>query len=416
MVKTTSPAKTSYFVRVLKKQQKADIGFWVFIRIYLYVQMKKIIIDCLPLQHQCCYPYAARFIINCHAYLLLNTEEAEWVFVMDKTYINNEWLKTIPGKNRLFKKIFPGRIGWKIWFGYQLPSLIKKYKADLLINTVGVAASASSAIAQCTWMPLIPANSKTKNETYFNFYKKRLTKTLQRSQLILTFSEKSRQQFVQQYGCNERSIMVVRGGAKEQCSILNWAEKENVKVKYAAGKEYYIVVSDSTDENLIHLLKAFSQFKKRQQSNMQLIFAGQGFRNDSRFIEKLETFKYRTDVHVYDSLSEDDFSKLISAAYGLVHPFQEDETGDMILNAFKANVPVIASDKGSLSEIAADAALYAGIHETELLAAQLMLLYKDENLRMQLIEKGKLQLQQFNWPESMERLQNVMMNREGQQS
>jgi hypothetical protein len=69
-----------------------------------------------------------------------------------------------------------------------------------------------------------------------------------------------------------------------------------------------------------------------------------------------------------------------------------------------------------LLEIAVDAALYANINETELLASQLMLLYKDENLRMQLIEKSKTQLAQFDRDESMEQLLNAMVQVANKQS
>jgi glycosyltransferase involved in cell wall biosynthesis len=180
-------------------------------------------------------------------------------------------------------------------------------------------------------------------------------------------------------------------------------------VRYAAGKEYYVVAVEEPKLDLINLLKAFSQFKKRQQSNMQMIFAGEGLKKDFGFIEKLETYKYRSDVHVYDDISEHDFIKLISASYAFIQPFNNDETGALILNAFKANVPVIAIEKENLREIAADAVLYADMSETESLANQLMLLYKDESLRAQLIEKGKLQWRKFSWERTIHQLHNLIL-------
>jgi glycosyltransferase involved in cell wall biosynthesis len=324
-------------------------------------------------------------------------------------------LKRIPLKSILFKKILPNRIGWKFWLDYQLPSLLKKHKADLLITTGGIASS--FAIAQCAWI----TNGSTsflskKNKSYFNFYKRRLKKTFDRSQMIFTCSEKNKQQIIQRHGFDEHSILVVRSFADERYHVLPWTEKENIKVRYAAGKEYYIIVVDSPQQNLIDLLKAFSQFKKRQQSNMQFVFIGEGLKNNPDFIEKLETFKYRSDVHVYDNLSEDDFIKLISGAYGLVHAFNEDETGTIILNAFKANVALITTDEGSLREIAADAALYVSNDQAGSLANQLMLLYKDESLHMQLIEKGKLQWQQFDRAKSMEKLLHAIVQTANKQS
>ena len=370
--------------------------------------MTRIMIDCQPLLQNFMNESSARFIMNCYEYLVQNKNDVEYWFIVDRTYSQNAYLNRITEKNIIFKKPFTNSIGWKIWLDYQLPSLLKKYKADLLINTGGIASA--SSIAQCTWMPVNPENNEPqKNKNYNGFYKRRLQKTLQKSQIIFALSEKKRQQITREYDFDSNKIIVARTAADERYRILPWPEKETMKVKYAAGKEYFIVSVDSAVQNLIHLLRAFSQFKKRQQSNIQLVFAGSGLKNELSFLERLETFKYRTDVHIYDNLNENDKTKLMAAAYALVHPFSDDETGSVVLNAFRANVPVIASDKGSLPEIAADAALYASPDDVELLAGQLMLLYKDEKLRLQLIEKGKLQYQLFNRNESMEKLYQAMM-------
>lgn len=370
-------------------------------------------IDCQPVLKNCLHPFSANFITGCHEYLLQNKCEADWVFILDRTYVDNESLKRIPSKNILLKKKFLP--GWKFWYDVQLPLITKKHKADLLITTGGIASA--SIVPQCSWMPdMQEENGSKKNKGYFGFYKKRIQKTLQRSQIIFVCSEKKRQQIVRENDFDKNTIMVVRSAADERYHMLPWAEKENSKVKYAAGKEYFIVAVNGLQQNLINLLKAFSRFKKRQQSNIQLVFVGKDLKMDTGFIEQLETFKYRSDVHIYHNFEEDEIIKLISAAYALVHPFDDDETGTFVLNAFKAQVPVIASDGGSLPEIAANAVLYASLHDFELLASQMMLLFKSENLCRQLVQKGNLQWQQFNRNRSMAQLYNAIMHAAGKQS
>jgi glycosyltransferase involved in cell wall biosynthesis len=142
---------------------------------------------------------------------------------------------------------------------------------------------------------------------------------------------------------------------------------------------------------------------------MQLVFAGNALENDIDFINKLETFKYRNDVHVYSLIAESETQKIISASYALVHPFAEDEIGASVLNAFKSNVPVIISTKSRLPEIAADAALYIGENIIDELSMQMILLYKDEKLRSQLIEKGKLQWQKFSQEKNITQLRNTIL-------
>ncbi len=377
--------------------------------------MTRIMVDCQQLLYNILPSQSSRLIMASHQYLLKNETGIEWLFIMDKSYLQNEWLKGIPKKNILLKKTFPNLVGWRFWLDYQLPILLRKYDADLLINTGGIAAA--SPVAQYSWMPAYAAYSgQKKNNSYIRFFEKRLAKTMDRSQMIVTFSEKKKQMLIQGYGGDISRMVVARSYPDERYRLLPWTEKENTKVKYAAGKEYFIVLVDSAQHDLIHILRAFSQFKKRQQSNIQLVLAGSALKSEPGFLEQLSTFKYRSDVHVYSDLAEDDFIKLLSAAYALVYPFDDEETGTIVLNAFKAHVPVIISDRGSLHEVAADAALYASIDDIELLASQLMLLYKDESLRNELIEKGKLQWPLFDQIDAMNKLKNAMMQAARNQS
>ncbi len=334
--------------------------------------------------------------------------EAEYLFVVGKNYEDNQLLKEIPHENIIVKKMLTSLIGWRLWYDHQLPSLLKKSGADLLITTGGIASS--SPIAQCIWISgLFENNNSKKAKTYFNFYKKRLVKTIERSKTIFMTSEKARQNIIDQNKANEEKVIGVTSWANEEVKLLSWAEKESIKTKYAAGKEYFAVDADNNQDDFIDLLKAFSLFKKRQQSNMQFVFAGDGRKNNIDFIEKLETFKYRSDVHVYNSISKSETLKIVSASYVFIHPFIEDEVGSVVLNAFKANVPVIISEKSDLHEIAADAALYADVNNIESLSAQLILLYKNEKLRSGLIEKGELKWQKFTRNRTIDKLHEAIL-------
>ena len=143
---------------------------------------------------------------------------------------------------------------------------------------------------------------------------------------------------------------------------------------------------------------------------MQLVFATRESVVDPFFLGKLESFKYRSDVHVCKNLDDEGLNRLISASYGLVHSFVTDESGHTILNAFKSQVPLIVAEDPVSKELAADAALYANGQDIELLAAQMMLLYKDEQLRKQLIEKGNARWKIFDGMNSLEQLYKAMQD------
>ena len=103
-------------------------------------------------------------------------------------------------------------------------------------------------------------------------------------------------------------------------------------------------------------------------------------------------------------LSEDDLVKITAAAYALVYPSLLEGFGVPVLEAMKCNVPVITSLGSSMEEIAKDAALYADAKNFEEIAGKMMLIYKDEKLRKELIEKGKIIAARYSWQRTAELL------------
>ncbi len=81
----------------------------------------------------------------------------------------------------------------------------------------------------------------------------------------------------------------------------------------------------------------------------------------------------------------------------MVYPSLFESFATQPLQAMKSGVPVITSTSGAMYEICGDAALYANYENFKDLAVKMMLIFKDENLRKTLIEKGKLHAEKYNW-------------------
>lgn len=157
------------------------------------------------------------------------------------------------------------------------------------------------------------------------------------------------------------------------------------------------------------LLKAFSVFKKRQQTNMKLVLTGRLAWKYESFTESLQTYKYRNDVVMTGYVPEDELVKIIGAAYSLVYPSLLEGFGVPVLEAMQSDVPVITSVNSSMQEIAKDAALYADATNFADIADKMMLLYKDEKLRNQLIEKGRLVATEYSWDKTANLLWNCIV-------
>ncbi|MCF8143841.1 MAG: glycosyltransferase [Deltaproteobacteria bacterium] len=76
--------------------------------------------------------------------------------------------------------------------------------------------------------------------------------------------------------------------------------------------------------------------------------------------------------------------------------------GIPLLEAFRAETPVICSDTTSLPEVSGDAALRCDPTDTHAMASLMIRIHEDENLRKCLVEKGKKRGSYFTWHRAAE--------------
>jgi glycosyltransferase involved in cell wall biosynthesis len=154
----------------------------------------------------------------------------------------------------------------------------------------------------------------------------------------------------------------------------------------------------------MNLLKAFSVFKKRMQTNMKLVLAGRLAWKYESFTESLGSYKYRNDIVLTGYVPEEELVKIIGAAYGLVYPSLLEGFGVPVLEAMQSNVPVITSINSSMQEIAKEAALYVNPDDHTDIADKMMLLYKDEKLKKELVEQGREVAKGYSWDKTADLL------------
>ena len=349
-----------------------------------------ILLDCRPLQYAGPGSERSRLILAAAA-SLARDKAVDWLYVVDHTF-RPGMLDGISGDSVLVRRALPGSFGWRWWYDRQIPRLAGQYHADMVMLTGGITAKLSG-VPQSLWMPerANPGENGT-GRLYPSIYRTRLVVGLQRAAVIFCFTARDRNWLA---GCcpgAEEKILVLPAATEEDAGVkgtFGEVEKEEIKRKYVRGKEYFLAdLAGAGEEDVIYLLKAFSLFKKRQQSNMQLFLTGRIKGSAGVIRERLETYKYREDVHWQEDGPAVEGGKVSRAAYAALLLFDGNTLGASLLNAWAAAVPVITMDGSLLQEIAGDAALLAGAGDPASLAAQLMRIYKDENGRMDLIRRG----------------------------
>lgn len=345
------------------------------------------------------------FVFEVFKYLTNKYPEHQFIFIFDRPFDQRFLFSTNitpviagpPARHPLL---------WKYWYDVKIPALLKKHKADVFVSVDGIC-SLRTKTPQCVVIHDVaflhyPSHIK---RSHLYFFKKYIPKFLQKANSIATVSEFSKNDILSHYKIGSEKINVVYSAAKEIFKPVTNEIIRETKEKYTGGNEYFLYIGAiHPRKNLMNLLKAFSIFKKRLKSNMRLVLAGRlAWKYDS-FIQSLKKYKFKDDVILLGYLSEDELVKITSSAYALVYPSLLEGFGVPVLEAMKCAVPVITSSGSSMQEIAKDAALYADAKNFEDIAERMMLIYKDEKLRNELIEKGKMIADQYSWQRTAELL------------
>ena len=294
-------------------------------------------------------------------------------------------------------------LSWKYWYDLKIPSVLKKYKADVFVSCDGFC-SLTTSLPQC----LVIRDLAFLHESHLKgadaiFYKHYVPKFLKKAKTVVTVSSFSKDDILHRYKIESSKLTIIPIAAKEIFRPLTETQKQNVKDKFSDGKEYFVYGgSADPDKNLTNLLKAFSVFKKRQASNLKLILAGSTAAPSKDFLKSLSTYKYRGDVVMAGQLEDAEYAAIIGGAYAFVSPFSYEGFGSPVLQAIRCHVPVITSTNSAMQEVAGDAALYVNPADHLDIAEKMMLLYKDENLRSQLVEKGQIISEPYTWDRSVD--------------
>jgi len=342
-----------------------------------------ILLDCRPLFLAGSDSEKNRLVFSVVSALALESQW-QWLLVAGPT----DPVPELPGTRLIRQRTLSGRLGWRLWYDGRLPRLAKKHQVHLVITTGGIAAR--TPIPQCIWMPE-RVNPK-EGRSYPPIYPVRLTESIRRAAALFCYSDRDRDWLTaRETGAASKTIVLhpLPAGAAAPLSI---AGRETAKAEFAKGREYFWADATAAgEEEWVYLLKAFSLFKRRQHSNLQLMI--KGVPNESRQ-KKLETYKYREDVHWCTSQAAGD-GRLMAAAYACLLLFEGATLGESLLEAFQLGVPVIGKAGGILQELGGDAILGAVGDDPANLAAHLMSVYKDEQLRTRLISAGRTRVAGF---------------------
>jgi glycosyltransferase involved in cell wall biosynthesis len=283
----------------------------------------------------------------------------------------------------------------KMLYAIKLASRLRKNKADIFISEKTI-----SLKIKPPQLLIRPDLSFIEHPSFFNkkqlgFLKKNIPLYLDKAAGIIVDSHFLKKEIIEKFKIEEKKIHVIYPEIKNNFTPIDFEERELIKEKYADANEFFVYFGNiGLHENLLNLLKAFSFFKKRQKSKMQLLIVGKPGVELNEFMEALRLYRFNKEVKVLANLFGNEIEKIVASAYAMIFvPFHETIV-TTVLQAMN-HVPLIVSSIGSFKEFFNEAALYAEPENFKDIAEKMMLLFKNENLRKVLIEKGRSEIAKF---------------------
>ncbi len=295
---------------------------------------------------------------------------------------------------------------WYIYFEYSIPYVLGKLKPDLFLSTDGWLSLRTDIPQVDVIHDLNFEHEQTfLKSKYQGYYVKYFPQFAKKAARLATVSEFSKQDIHTLYGIPEDRIDVVYNGSNEKYRPLDWDEQIETRVKYAFGKEYFLFVSAiHKRKNLANMLRAFDDFKESTGSDMKFLVVGAkaGLQDDVEAV--LKQMRHSDDVRFLGHLAAEQLVNVMASATALVYASLFEGFGIPIVEAFYAETAVITSNVTSMPEVAGDAAVLVDPQSVEQITDAMKRIAKDKDFRLGLIEKGRIQRQNFSWDLTAQKL------------
>lgn len=161
-------------------------------------------------------------------------------------------------------------------------------------------------------------------------------------------------------------------------------------------------------KNVPSLIEAFARLAE-QHDDVRLVIAG-SMGDDATMVDEALSAappSTRVRIHLLGRVDDDTAAWILRHAAVLAYPSLDEGFGFPLLEAMACDVPIVASDAGSIPEIAGDAALLVAPSDVDGLARGLADVVSNESIRRRLIEAGRSRRADFSWATTVDRFTDL---------
>ncbi|MBN1622699.1 MAG: glycosyltransferase family 4 protein [Endomicrobiales bacterium] len=224
------------------------------------------------------------------------------------------------------------------------------------------------------------------NRLAYYYAKLMIGKACRKSRIIIADSENTKEDIIKYFDTNPSRIAVINLVLGEK---FKPSEEKSIEMKKNYGKYILYIGAIREHKNIIGLIKAFYELKKKRSIEHKLILIG---KHKEHYFYKLmqiiNNYGLSRDIINIENAKTDELQSFYCGADLFVFPSFYEGFGLPPLEAMACGCPVVAANTSSLPEVMGDAGLMADPYNVEDLANSISRVITDRKLKENMIKNG----------------------------
>jgi len=250
----------------------------------------------------------------------------------------------------------------------------------------------------------------------FEWFVKKYTKEVKRNahaaKRIIAISRSTKNDIVEFFNINENKIRVTHLAADNIFRKLEPGEIDNnIYLKFGIPGKYILSVGTiEPRKNYVSLIRAFNMVKSRLKHtdtdnphfDYSLVIVGRtGWKSEAAY-EEYSSSPYKDNIIFAGRITDNELVQIYNRAELFVYPSIFEGFGLPVVEAMQCGLPVCASNTSSIPELVDDKKMLFNPADEEDIAAKVLNILKNENIKKELSIKSIINSRRFTWKKTAE--------------
>jgi glycosyltransferase involved in cell wall biosynthesis len=221
---------------------------------------------------------------------------------------------------------------------------------------------------------------------------------VRRAARVIVPSESTRKALAEVLPSSRGKTSVIPFGVRDDLArVRNPVRLAAVREKYRLPGRFILFVGNlEPRKNLPGILRAFQAYRESGLDPVDLVLVGRR-RFGVKVCRLTRRLRVDTGLHSPGYVADEDLAAIYSMARVFFFPTLDEGFGFPVLEAMACGVPVVASDRGALPEVAGDAAVFIDPADVGAMAAALTRVLGDADLRAEMVARGSKRVESYTW-------------------